>query len=205
MMETPCSIMSDCQHLDNFMGDMEKCSGKRFLRIFNPKKGHDEYLVFCNDWLKLKVQADQHEIFKFGGPYVKSSFVYDAKDMIEQLVLSHIGLSASVPWGGNKKSFNAVFVSISERPSVWARVEMRSAIEWYQTNRSRKLYEKIERSIRDWCDTNERYKKHQANCRLIKSLLNKVRRTGRYETNQCDVHINEIFLTILKITTNEAN
>jgi hypothetical protein len=204
-MKTPCSIMSDCQHLHNFMGDMEECSGKRFLLIFNPIKGHDEYLVFCNDWLKLKAQEDQHEIFKFGSSYVKSSFVPDYKSTLEKLVLSHIELPLGTRCIHRRNYLSDIFIDIAERPWIFTRIDMRLAMEWYQANRSRKLYEKIEGSIRNWCDLNERYKKHQSNCKLIKSLLIKVRHNGPYEIDQCDVHINEIFLTILKITTNEAN
>jgi hypothetical protein len=203
-METPCSIMSDCQHLDNFMGDMDRCSGKRFLRIFNPKKGHDEYLVFCNDWLKLTVQQDKHEIV-YGG-YVNSKRYYCYPDVLEELVLSHIGADdVGVIRRGNWKSIEPICTSVADSPKIWMRLDIQTAIEWYKDNQSRRLFDMIALTIKRWCMTNERFKKHQSNCRTITSLLNKVHWCGDDETEQRDVYINEIFLTILKITTNEAH
>lgn len=187
---------SHCEHLDNYSGDLHSCQCKRYVTAINPKNNGSEKLVFCNEWFRLNVQ----EKCKTNDYYGLHQFV--AADLVRDMICKHFGITEYESFNFSNKSMK-VGVVLCQRPFIYIHVSIRAAIDWYNLHHSRNLFFAIKDTILDWCNHNERYKKHKTNCDNIKRILNKIKHFLRDDEHE--VLLNELFLTILKITTNETH
>lgn len=187
---------SHCEHLDNYTGDLRNCSCKRYLTVSNPKTGRIEVLVFCNEWFRLNVQQKVNE------KSYHETHQYVAIDLLEKMILKHFDLRKHIPWG-RYANINNISIDLCKRPYVYTYVNIRTAIDWYNLHESRDLFLEIKDAILHWCGRNERFKKHKSNCARIKTILNKIH--YEYDEHEKEMLFNELFLIILKLTTNEAD
>jgi hypothetical protein len=164
--------------------------------VSNPKTGRIEVLVFCNEWFRLNVQQKVNEKSYY------ETHQYVAIDLIEKMILNHFDLRKHIPWG-RYANINNISIDLCKRPYVYTYVNIRTAIEWYNLHESRDLFLEIKDAILHWCGRNERFKKHKSNCARIKTILNKIH--YEYDEHEKEILFNELFLIILKLTTNEAD
>lgn len=189
--------VSHCEHLHNYSGNLYACSCRRYLRVYDPRADNYATLNLCNEWLRLKVQEGIHQ-----GHEWSIAPRYVASDIIEKLVFDHLEIKTHKrPY--NDFSINYVNMYFCERPYISGYVSMKDAIEWCLANHRSDVFWSVHNQVTRWCERNERFKKHKSNCATIKLLLNKLKHLYRPEDKE--PIINELFLIILKIQTNETH
>jgi hypothetical protein len=182
--------------LDNFVGELDKCCAKRFLKIFNPVNGKHEYLVFCNEWLKLKAQEKEHSEDNY--------ILYElsrrnfALEIIDELVFKHIGLNP-IRRSNQKSYFDHCSITVCDRPFIAVNIHIETAFEIYHSTRRIEILNAINHVISRWINRNERFKKYKSSCEQITRILKNIRHYRQPEERE--VILNDLLLLIIKIQT----
>lgn len=187
---------SHCEHLDNYSGELDSCPCKRYLVAVNPMNNRPQKFIFCNEWFRLNIQE------KCSANQYYAMHKFAAIDLVRDMICNHFEITEYERFNFNSKAMKVGLV-LCERPFIHIHVSIRTAVEWYKIQHSRDLIFSIQDSVLDWCNRNERYKKHKSNCATIKALLNKLRHL--YSPEEKEILLNELFLIILKITANETH
>jgi len=173
-------------------GDIQsyKCL-KRYYRIFDPKKGEDIQLIFCNDYLKLTIHNSV-------------SPNCNIREEIADLICKEMDLPYTYNTRLNTNGIRLI-MRICDRPYVCWNPSLKIAIDYYLENRSYKIFYAIKNSVLSWAENNERYKKHNKTASEIKRILNKLRWT--YDKNELQLLANELILFILQtlLKSDETN
>lgn len=172
-------------------GDIQDSSClKRYYRVFDPRKGEDIQLIFCNDYLKLTIH---NATFGRG----------DIKKGVEELICDALEIDYKLVMWINKKFL--VHIKICDRPYIFWRASLKEAIDCYLENRSPQIFNDIKQTLTEWAVANERYKKHNKAALEINRILNKIR--WAYDRDQIEILANELMLFILQtlLKSDETN
>lgn len=185
--------IGECEHLENCCITDDKCL-KRYIRIYNPKTGYNETLVFCNDYLKLHA-----EMYRKDYHYNKNQHV---TSFIELEILKHLGLEEHRNRYASRVNIilNPFPLIICERPRVYIYVSLYQMIEWYYQNKNTSLLYDIGCKIDFFLNELKATKDLTSNKRII--MLNKrLKKVCSTSIEEKETALIELINDIFKITT----
>ncbi len=194
--------VGQCEHLENCCISDDACL-KRYLHILNPKTGEVDVLVFCNDYLKLKIQdVDKGEYWLYSDK--RYAVLLIQKEIDRHLKLAGLALHQNdrrLSHYSDSITKYAICFEVSNRPFAYVDLTFKTLVGWYYESPSNYLLEFIRKELVDFLDKTTTLKsksKHKALITLTNKLSSRKGLTLAQRESILLEIINELFIITSK-------